>query len=375
VSKGVALKTLFVVGGLPFGGIENLLFDVSLELFKRGVDFKVVNLSGTGVKLKDFKDAGIPVVNLTSSLKNIKTYRLDTWYKLLKLLRAENPNIVHTMHFSADYFARLAACFCKKVKVITHIHTVKKEKRLERRAINKLLSWRTNLFLSVSKSVFNMVEKEHNLFKRPHYVFYNCINPNRLVPKETLPILQGKINFVCLGRLVKLKRFDVAIKAFKRVVSRFPSAQLVIVGEGGERGRLESLVERLSLRGKVLFLGYRKDVASILAQSYALLVPSEYEGLSIAHLEAAYFGLPAIVTPAVPSREILGSASFVVPPEPSAFAREMVKLIENLELYRRLSEEAKRVASRYVVERYVSAMLELYDALLSDKLPEREVFF
>ena len=369
------MKALFVVGGLPFGGIENLLYDVSLELLKRGFDFKVVNLSGTGEKLPEFLDAGVPVENLGSSLRDIKTFRFSTAVKLKHLLEREKPDLVHSMQFTGDYFSRLAALGLSGLKVITHVHNIKREKRLERRFLNRLLSFRTDLFLSVSRAVYEYVEREHNFFGKPHLIFYNCISPERLKPLEEIELLEGKLNFLCLGRLVKQKNFDVAIKAFKRVASRFPSTQLVIVGEGGERGRLESLVEKLSLRGRVLFLGYRKDVASVLARSYALLVPSEYEGLSIAHLEAAYFGLPAIVTPAVPSREILGSASFVVPPEPSAFAEKMVKLLEEPELYRRLSEEAKRVANRYTVDKYVSALLELYDALLSGKLPEREVFF
>ncbi|WP_457754853.1 glycosyltransferase [Thermovibrio ammonificans] len=371
------MRILYVVGGLPFGGIENLLFDICRRLQELGVRFKVVNLSGTGQKLPEFIEARIPIVNLGSRLKDIKTFSLPTAVRLKRLVEEEGASVVHSMQFSGDYFSRLALLFNRGVKVVTHIHNIKREKRFERRLFNRLLSYRTDAFLSVSKAVYDYVEREHNLFKRPNYVFYNCINPERLKPRPSpeLAFLKGKRVFLCLGRLVPQKRYDVAIRALKLISGKHPDAVLAVVGEGGEMDRLKELTRSLSLEGRVFFLGYRKDVASVLSLSYALLVPSEYEGLSIAHLEAAYFGLPAVITPAVPSKEILSEASIVVPSEVDSFARAMDRLLSEPKLYFELSERARAVASGLTVDRYVGRLLNFYDSLLSGKLPRERVLF
>ena len=156
------MKVAYVVGGLPFGGIETLLFDMSLELKKRGFEFIIINLSGTGNKLPEFLNAEIPVINLNDNLKSIKTYRLDTSLKLRKFLKEYSPDIVHSMQFSADYFSRISSLFLP-AKIVAHIHNVKQEKTRKENS-KQILSLKTDVFISVSKEVFKLVEKTHNIF-------------------------------------------------------------------------------------------------------------------------------------------------------------------------------------------------------------------
>ena len=347
------MKTLFVVGGLPFGGIENLLFDISKELLKRNFPFKVVNLSGTGQKVVEFKEAGIPLINLESSLKAIKTFRLKTAFKLRRLIESEKAEIVHTMQFPADYFARVALINDRHRKVITHIHTVRKEKRVERKIFNRFLSIRTDVFLAVSKDVRKVVEKEHNFFRKPSYIFYNAVNYKKLEAQLRKPvisnILKGKKVFITVGRLVKLKRIDLAIRALALIEKKYPDAVLAVIGDGKERQNLERLAQNLNLKEKVFFFGYQKEIAPFLSKAFALLMPSEHEGLPVSHLEAAYFGLPAIISPFVPSRELLSDASLVAGLSPEEIAKKMERLLIDKVLYRELSDNARKTAMLYSI--------------------------
>lgn len=367
------MKILFVVGGLPFGGVENLLYDVSCELLGRDVEFLIVNLSGTGEKIKEFVKADIPVVNLGKSKKDIKTFKLKTALNLRKFIKEYQPDIVHSMHFSADYFSRLASLGFKRTKIITHIHTIRVEKRRERRLLNKLLSLKTDIFLSVSKSVFEMVEKEHNIAKKPHYILYNAVNFKKFEVGWPEGLEKGYRYLICVGRLVPLKNFDIAIKAFSLIEAKHPDVRLLVVGEGKEKQRLEKLVKDLNLTEKVIFTGYRRDVPALLKASHVFLMPSSYEGFGIAHLEAMYVGLPAIISPYVPSKEIASECSLVVPIEPSRVAEALDRLLSDEDFYRKLSIRAKGTAEKFSIENYVDKLLSLYEGVLTNRLPDRVV--
>ncbi len=367
------MKVLFVVGGLPFGGIENLLFDLSLNLRKRNVEFKIVNLSGTGEKTEEFLQAQLPVVKLGKSKKDIKTYRVKTTLKLRKLIKDYQPSIIHSMQFSGDYFSRVASISLDGFKIITHIHSIKREARAERRLINKVLSYKTDVFLSVSKEVFNIVEREHNIAKRPHYVLYNAINPERLKGEDKPELEKGKEYIVCVGRLVKQKNFDVAVRAFSLIEKSFPNLRLIIVGEGKEREKLTALVKKLKIERKVIFTGYRKNVFPILKSSHLFLMPSSYEGFGIAHLEAMYAGLPAVISPYVPSKEIAYDCSLIVPIKPREIANAISKLLSDNSLYKQFSQKAKEIAQQFTIDRYTDKLLNFYKSVLSGELPERIV--
>ncbi len=371
------MKVLFVVGGLPFGGIENLLFDISLELRRRSVSFKVINISGTGEKTKEFLEAGLPVVNLGNSKKSLKTFRLDTAFKLRKLIKDYKPDVIHSMHFSADYFSRISSVGLSFPKIITHIHTINRERRLERRVLNKLLSYKTDVFLSASKAIFNVVEMDHNIAGRPHYVLYNAINPSRFEYKSKIPksLVFGNEfkNIVCVGRLVKMKNFDIAIKAFAILGKKLSNVRLIIVGEGKERKNLEALIDSLGLNGKVILTGYLSNVFPILERSHVLLMPSSFEGFPIAHLEAMYAGLPAVISPYVPSQEVASECSLIVPIDPEKIANALNRLLTDEQFYKKLSLRAKEIAKQFTIERYVDKLLDLYDGVLSGKLPSRMV--
>lgn len=98
---------------------------------------------------------------------------------------------------------------------------------------------------------------------------------------------------VFVGRLVPQKNVELAIQALLHLPSDFT---LRIVGDGPERARLEGLVQRLALSGRVRFAGHVRDVSSHLAASDIFLLPSRYEGYPAAAVEALAAGLPIVAT-------------------------------------------------------------------------------
>jgi glycosyltransferase involved in cell wall biosynthesis len=107
----------------------------------------------------------------------------------------------------------------------------------------------------------------------------------------------------CIGRLVALKGFDAVLAAVARLDA--PAVHVVVAGDGPERPRLERLAHELGLEARVRFLGVRADVPRLLHSLDIFVLPSRYEGLSIALLEALAAGCACIVSD-VP--ELVGTA-------------------------------------------------------------------
>ena len=105
-------------------------------------------------------------------------------------------------------------------------------------------------------------------------------------------------NLLAVGRLAKEKGFDLLLEALPAVLLRFPSARLVIAGEGPERTSLESLRRRLGLAPVVDFIGFHQRPAALFGAASVFVLSSRHEGMPNALLEAAAGGLPLVALPA-----------------------------------------------------------------------------
>jgi phosphatidyl-myo-inositol dimannoside synthase len=115
--------------------------------------------------------------------------------------------------------------------------------------------------------------------------------------------LEDKKIIISVGRLVHRKGQDKLIEAFPTIVREIPNAHLLIVGEGPYRAHLEKLVEKLSLKANVTFVGriFYDDLPSYLSASDVFVMPSrsrffglEVEGLGIVYLEASACAIPVV---------------------------------------------------------------------------------
>lgn len=99
---------------------------------------------------------------------------------------------------------------------------------------------------------------------------------------------------VAAGRLVMQKGFDVLIEAFASFARDFPRASLVILGEGPERKNLEDRVGGFSLSDRVQFAGFKKNPCPYYAHADVFALPSRWEGMPNAVLEALACGAPVV---------------------------------------------------------------------------------
>ncbi|MFQ5682108.1 MAG: glycosyltransferase [Candidatus Binatia bacterium] len=362
------ISVLFVVGGLPYGGIENLLLDLLRYLDKSRFNCKVINLSGKGVLTERFLEQGVEVLNLGFHLS---THRLDNTWRLRRLFVQLDPDVVFTSQFAGNHHARLAALGLE-FKVITQVHNTKRERYWERRLSDRLLGrWITDHFIAVSRGVQKSLKNAVPASAVKTTLIYNAVGRDRLAlppgysqeefrEREGVPTSSFLVTAV--GRLVYQKGFDILLSAFQRVVAGAPDVFLLLAGDGELFQQLDKLIDTLSLRENVRLLGYRRDVSALLSASDAFVLPSRWEGFSIVALEAMALGVPTVLTESAPNSEVIhhGHTGWVVTCKPDAIADGILSLYRDAELRCKLAENEKALfQSRFSAESYARKVGDL----------------
>ena len=135
-----------------------------------------------------------------------------------------------------------------------------------------------------------------------------------------------------VGRLAYQKNHTFLLEAFARLHQREPRARLVLVGEGPNLLTLEAKAVELGVEDEVLFLGHRDDVSRLLMAFDLFAMPSRFEGLGMAAVEAQAAGLPCLLSDAFPkAAAITGDVSFLAPEDPDLWAERMLDVLESLE--------------------------------------------
>ncbi|MFI8104040.1 glycosyltransferase [Streptomyces sp. NPDC086023] len=191
-----------------------------------------------------------------------------------------------------------------------------------------------------------------------------------------LPLLsrsapQGPL-VVCVGRLCQQKGQDLLLKAWPEVTATAATARLVLVGDGPDAPRL-----RHSAPSGVLFAGAAADIRPWLRAADLVVLPSRWEGMALAPLEAMACGRPVVVSDVSGARESLppGQAPLcLVPPEdPTALAKALGRLLSEPELLDELGRQAQEHArTEFDVRRTTAAVTGLYHELLGLPRPSNQ---
>jgi glycogen synthase len=170
---------------------------------------------------------------------------------------------------------------------------------------------------------------------------------------------------VFVGRLVHQKGVDTLLAA--AATMRRQDARVLLVGDGPLRPWVEASIHQRGLEGRVRVLGFRShtEVPAILSNSDLFCLPSRFEEVSSALLEAMRAGLPIVSTRVGGIPEVLGSAGRLVPAEdPSSLAQAVDELLSDTELAASLAAQARERAGRYEWDEIARHVLEVYRAAL-----------
>lgn len=174
-----------------------------------------------------------------------------------------------------------------------------------------------------------------------------------------------------LGRLIKLKGFDVLIDAFQRVVADVPEAILLIGGDGEERSRMIELVESAGLEKNIRIPGLVSDVHEVLAACDLYVNSSRWEGLPMTLLEAMAHGKPMVATNVGGNPEVVyvGVTGILVPPEdPRQLANAIIQMLKDDSFREDAGKAAFTLFSqKYTIDKHCETLTDYYFQVMQDK--------
>jgi len=178
---------------------------------------------------------------------------------------------------------------------------------------------------------------------------------------------------IFIGRLQPQKGVETLLHAWKDVQPSNPSAHLLLVGQGPERAKLEKLAADLEPGASIHFLGQLEPVLPYLRASDVFVLPSFFEGLSNALLEAMACGLPVVSTTIGGTAEVIRpdvDGLLVEPGDAPALAASLRRVLGDTTLARQLGEQARRRAEAdYTAERSLARYAALYARLTGSPPP------
>ena len=212
----------------------------------------------------------------------------------------------------------------------------------------------------------------------PNGIDLSRFKPDPLARHETrdrlgIPDQAPLVGF--MGRLTYQKAPELFVLAAHAVLSRFPEAMFLLIGDGPERSRLERLIQALGITSRIQVLGERHDVPELLAALDCFVLPSRWEGLPIALLEAMAVGVPAIATAVNGTQELIQpkESGWLVPPD------QLAELITAL--FASLSDPARaqafaqaaraRIERDYALPTMIEGVQALYEEVIEGYAPCR----
>ncbi|MCZ7568461.1 MAG: glycosyltransferase family 4 protein [Ardenticatenaceae bacterium] len=286
------------------------------------------------------------------------------WVQLLYFVRSQGYDIVHTQEHKSNFLGALLQRW-SGVRIVATLHGYPQAYRRMQlyRRIDRHVLRRFDHVVAVSEALRRELIAGGVRPERLSTV-HNGIDIHafraQVSDLPALPQTVGGPVVTTVARLSAEKGIEYLLESAAMLRARFPAARFVIVGEGPLRSHLEAQANRLGLINAqvVSFLGHRHDVASLMAQSDVVILPSLRDGCPMVLIEALALGRPVVASWVDGIPEIVedGVSGLLVPPGDS---RALAAAIERLLVDRELATTLARQGMRRVEETFdVAAMAE-----------------
>lgn len=359
------IRLLFVIPTLVRGGAEKQLALLACGLPRNQFDVQVAVLTHTGPLEEQLRAANIPVTLIG------KRWKVDpgAYWRLRRVMKELQPDIVHTWLFAANAYGRQAAMSAGVKHIVAGERCVDPWKGPVQLSIDRVLARYTERIVTNSSGVREFYAGK-GLPAEKFTIIPNGIGPfaptaqasrSELLAELQLPAEARLIG--AIGRLWPQKRVKDLIWAMDLLKSARDDAHLLIVGDGPQRGLLERYRDQNEIADRVHFLGERSDVPRIVQHLDCLWLASEYEGQSNAIMEAMSAGVCVVATDIPGNRDLVipGETGYLVPVgDRAAFTRQTHLLLEDPDLAHRLGDAGRR---RMLAEFSIEQMIQRHAAL------------
>ena len=365
------MRILLIITGLGHGGAEKLLYTKCTHFHEKGFPVQVVSLTRRLGLLADFQRKGIPVTclnisNIYNAVKAIKVYR--------KIVDEFKPSIIHAHMLHANIFSRIATIgISKKYAIINTVHDTDYRKRFLLNSIYRLTNGKVDLVTAISQEAYLTHINNTKIPNGKIIYMANFVNnalfkqDNSIAEKYRSNLnLEGKFVWIAVGRLFPQKDYGNLLTAFKLLLSKYPQAVLLMVGNGPLDKELNNTILKSGLSDSVKMLGLRNDVPQLLNTADAYVMSSAWEGQPIALIEAASTNLPIVATDVGGNNTLVcnGINGYLVPPKNAQALFEAMERIVNMnksDLIEMGKNSRTYIEKNFSVEVLARKWLEIYN--------------
>lgn len=354
-------KVVICIPSLETGGAERFTVELARRLDPQRFDVTVAvtrYMSESRFK-KVLMESGVRVVDLSAR------HYFGMLRRQLSFFRAEKPDVIHA-NTGAVLHVMLACALCK---IPGRIYTVHNEAKLLysdhffKKYLYKAAFSRFRFTpVAVCDGVRETLLRDLHIPAEKMQTVYNGVDIERFYPRHHSA--EKTVRAVSVGSLYAVKNQSMTVRAIKSLHDEGVPLTLALVGDGEDRGKLQTLIHRLHAEDYIMLCGARDDVASELQKADFYISASKTEGLPLSVLEAMACGLPIIATAAGGCRDIVrdGENGILTPIDDELALKAAVKtLAENGALRETFGAASRRLSEQWSIENCVNGYEALYE--------------
>ncbi|MCG6552841.1 MAG: glycosyltransferase [Candidatus Magnetominusculus sp. LBB02] len=368
ISDSSRHRVLHLITGMEVGGAENMLLRLA-PCMEEAFENRVCVIQGRGPLAARLEAAGAAVTYL--DLKSM--FDLRPILRFRRLVKEFKPDIVVTYLIHADLFGRIFGrafgirkIVCYQRGALLNWEFLRKVDRLTTALVSK--------YIVQTETAKEELAATLNIAKQKIAVVGNAVDLETFnfhidtaAKKRELGLNPDNKNIVCVGNLREGKGHLYLLEGFEALFRDFPRVNLLIVGDGQRKKDLLSQAGSFTSKANIHFLGNRDDVLEILKISDIFVLPTLYEGMSNAIMEAMASKVVVITTDIAVNAELTGgTAVLVTVKNAGAITMAMRMLLEDDALRNDFVERAyDKVSSQYsldiIVQKYTALLKEVID--------------
>ena len=299
-----------------------------------------------------------------------------TLSSLLKLIKQHKPDILHLHGYGASNFGRLASLMTGLPNIV-HEHAVLPNQPLYQTVADQLLAPVTTRAIAVSEGVANFLTQQRSVSPNKLETLIIGLPLNSVSEyseaeiqekRQQLGISSSEKIVSAIGRLDTQKGQIYLLEAAEKILQKLPNTRFLIVGDGPDLEMLKATAEAKGIEKDIIFTGFRRDVPALLAMSDMVAMPSLWEGLPLALLEAMNLNKAVVGSAAPGIEEVIqdGTTGFIVPvKDADALADKLTVLLQDSALTQRMGQAAGEASKQYDIQRSVNRLSELYKTLVN----------
>ena len=333
------------------------------------------NVSLVSLRRKDLSEETLDSLGIDITYLNRSKFDPGTLRDLLEVVDRKHIDVLHLHGYGATTFGRMAGGL-RRIPTILHEHANLTDTPWFQKIADGCLEPFTDIAIAVSNSTAEFVLKARRVRRSKVKVVYLGVpleefSRERSVEeiaeaREELGIRSGEQAVGTITRLHESKGNSYLVEAAARVVAERNAARFFVVGEGPLLTDLQAQAAALGLGDRLIFAGFRRDIARTLSAFDLSVFPSLWEGTPLTAFEALAMGKAIVATDADGLLDILtdNQDALIVPKrDAAALANKIIWALDRPAERSRLAETARRTGRHYDIALFVRKMERLYTIL------------